>query len=110
MEIIQSEVGGVACLTFNGRLDADMTLEAQNTIDATLADSNRVLFNLEGLEYLSSYGLRTILKAVKKIRLKGGKIILCSLIENVREIFDVCGFAADIPITDNIESGLKALS
>ena len=110
MEIIQSEISGIACAAFNGRMDADMTPDTQNAIDEILSDSNRVLFNLEGLESLSSYGLRIILKAVKKMRLKGGKIILCSLIENVREIFDVCGFGADIPITDNIEAGLKALT
>ena len=37
----------------------------------------------------------------------GGKIILCSLIENVREIFDICGFGAHIPIADSVESRHK---
>ena len=71
---------------------------------------NRLLFDLGGLEYLSSYGLRIILKAAKTIKLRGGEIILCSLIDNVKEIFDICGFGANIPIADSVESGIEVLS
>ena len=51
--------------------------------------NKRLLFDLTDLEYLSSYGLRMILNAAKKIKMMGGKIILCSLIENIKEIFDI---------------------
>jgi hypothetical protein len=40
----------------------------------------------------------------------GGKIILCSLIDIVKEIFDICGFGANILIADSVESGIKMLS
>jgi anti-anti-sigma factor len=62
------------------------------------------------LEYLSSYGLRIILNAAKKINMMDGKIILCSLIKNVKEIFDICGFGTNIPIADSVESGIEVLS
>jgi len=39
-----------------------------------------------------------------------GKIVLCSLNEFVKEIFEVSGFQSLIPIEDSVASGIKALS
>jgi anti-anti-sigma regulatory factor len=44
------------------------------------------------------------------MRRREGKIALCSLNSYVKEIFEVSGFSAMIPIKDSIEEGLKDLS
>ena len=111
MQIIQKEKYGITCLKIKGRMDPAVAIETEKAVDRILkGNNNRLLFDFGDLEYLSSYGLRVILNAAKKIKLMGGKIILCSLIENVKEIFDICGLGAHIPIADSVESGLKALS
>ena len=111
MEIIHKENYGITCLKIKGRMDAAVAIEAEKAVDKILKGSNnRLLFDLADLEYLSSYGLRMLLNAVKKTKMMGGKIILCSLIENIKEIFDICGFGANIPIADSVESGIKVLS
>jgi len=111
MEIIQKEDCGITCLKIEGRMDTAVAIETENAVDKLLKGNNkRLLFDLTDLEYLSSYGLRIILNAVKKIKMMGGKIILCSLVENIKEIFDICGFSANIPIADSVESGIKVLS
>ena len=111
MQIIQKEEYGITCLKIKGRMDPALAIETEKAVERILkGNNNRLLFDLEDLEYLSSYGLRIILNAAKKIKMMGGKIILCSLIENVKEIFDICGFGANIPIADSVESGIKVLS
>ena len=111
MEIIQKEECGITCLKINGQMDKSVAIETEKAVDKILKENNkRLLLDLGDLEYLSSYGLRIILNAAKKIKMMGGKIILCSLIENVKEIFDICGFNADILIADSVESGLKAIA
>jgi anti-anti-sigma factor len=111
MEIIQNEEYGIICLKIKGRMDTAVAIETEKAVDRILkGNNNRLLFDLGDLEYLSSYGLRIILNAAKKIKMMGGKIILCSLIEIVKEIFDICGFGANIPIADSVESGIKMLS
>ena len=111
MHIIQKEEYIITCLKITGRMDSALAIETEKAIERILkGNNNRLLFDFGDLEYLSSYGLRVILNAAKKIKLMGGKIILCSLIENVKEIFDICGLGAHIPIADSVESGLKALS
>ena len=111
MQIVHKEENGISFLAIKGRMDAAMAVETEKAVDRILdGDNNRLLFDMGGLEYLSSYGLRIILRAAKKIKLKGGNIILCSLIDNIKEIFDVCGLGTNIPIADSVESGMKALS
>ena len=111
MEIIQEEEYGITCLKIKGQIDTTVAIETEKAVDKILkGKNNRILFDLGDLYYLNSYGLRIILNTAKKIKMMGGKIILCSLIENVREIFDICGFGANIPIADSVESGIKVLS
>ena len=111
MQIIQKEEFGITCLKIKGRMDPAVAIETEKAIDRILkGNNNRLLFDLGELEYLSSYGLLIILNAAKKIKMMDGKIVLCALIANVKEIFDICGFGAHIPIADSVESGIKALS
>ena len=111
MEIIQKEEYGITCLKIKGRMDTAVAIETEKAVDRILkGNNNRLLFDLGDLEYLSSYGLRIILNAAKKINMMDGKIILCSLIKNVKEIFDICGFGTNIPIADSVESGIEVLS
>ena len=111
MEITQQEENGIVSIAIKGRLDADSSPEAEKVVKEALGgQTTRVLFNLSGLEYLSSAGLRVLLSAAKEMRRREGKIVLCCLNEFVKEIFEVSGFQSLIPIADSAESGIKELS
>lgn len=110
MDIVQKEKSGIVCLTIKGRIDTGSPSEIEKAVTKVLNGNNfRILLDLGNLEYLRSQGLRVILNAVKKIEQNGAKIILCSLNNNVKEIFDVCGFGSNIHIADSVESGIKQL-
>ena len=111
MEINNRVENGVLIVTVDGRLDASNASVAEEKINKALeGDQNRLLFDLSGLEYLSSGGLRVILGAAKEIRRRDGKVALAALKEYVYEIFEVSGFTAMIPIKDTIEEGLQEVS
>ncbi len=111
MEITQKEENGIVSIAIKGRLDADSSPEAEKVVKEALeGQTTRVLFNLDALEYLSSAGLRVLLSVAKEMRRREGKIVLCSLNEFVKEIFEVSGFQSLIPITDTVESGIEVLS
>jgi anti-sigma B factor antagonist len=111
MEIGQKEENGVVFLTFKGRLDGSSAPEAEHIIDTILKDQkNRLLFDFEFLEYLSSAGLRVVLGAAKEMKRRDGKFVLCALNAYVKEVFDVSGFGAIIPIAESVEAGLKQIA
>ena len=110
MKIEQSERDGVTCLAIQGRLDADSAPEAEPVVKAILNEKKpNLLFDLSGMEYISSAGLRVILLAVKDMRNRKGKVVLCGLTPYVKEIFDVSNFSSIIPITDSVEAGLQQM-
>ena len=111
MEIDQKEENGVVFLAFKGRLDGSSAPEAEQIIGTILKDQkNRLLFDFEFLEYLSSAGLRVVLGAAKEMKRRDGKFVLCALNAYVKEVFDVSGFGAIIPIADSVEAGLKQIA
>ena len=63
-----------------------------------------LVIDFEATEYISSAGLRVLLMAAKKMKSTDGKLILCSMSEHVKEVFDIAGFT---PIF-NIETSREA--
>jgi anti-sigma B factor antagonist len=111
MEIFQKEENGIVFLGFKGRLDGTNALEAEDTINNILkSENNRLLFDFEFLEYLSSAGLRVVLGAAKEMKRRDGKFVLCALNSYVKEVFEVSGFGAIIPIAESVEAGIKEIS
>jgi anti-anti-sigma factor len=107
MKITQLEKEGVTCLRIDGRLDAESASKAEAVVKGILKGGvQRLLFDLGQMDYISSAGLRVILLAVRELRNKEGKVVLCSLTPYVKEIFDVSNFSSIIPITDSVETGL----
>lgn len=110
MKIAHQEKDGVICLTIVGRLDADSAPEAETTVKGFLKEgSQRLLFDLSQMDYISSAGLRVILMVIKELRTKKGKVVLCGLTPYVKEVFDVSNFSSIIPIADSVEAGLQQM-
>ena len=110
MELHHEKKGDNSIITIKGRLDASTTPEAEKAIRKIIEDGNsRILFNFSDLEYLSSVGLRVVLWVTKEMARKKGKLVLCSLNQYVKEIFEVSGFESLIPIEETVESGIKKL-
>ena len=110
MDIIQKEKNGIVCVSVKGRMETELIREFDEVVKQIVeSDKRRLLFDLGGLDYLRSSVLRVILNAVKEIKQKRGKVVLCSLNIYVREIFEVNCFNNSIPITESVESGLNIL-
>ena len=74
-----------------GRLDTVTAPALDAFLAENLAAAASLTFDLAGLDYISSAGLRTLLTAKKKMAGKDVRVINPNDI--VREIFEVTGFA-----------------
>ena len=83
--------GEVATLSIAGRLDTQTAPELEKEIDAIVASVKELTFDMAGLEYISSAGLRVILKA-QKIMNAQGSMKLTSVSDAIMEVFDITGF------------------
>lgn len=79
-------------LTLVGRLDTVTAPELEKTLSDLLPGIDHLVLDLTDLEYISSAGLRVILKTYKALAEKGG-LKLTGVRESVQEVFDITGFS-----------------
>ena len=101
MNIEKKIDGKTLILSLEGRLDTNTSKELENEI-TNLDGIEEVIFDFEKLEYISSSGLRVILKCKKNI--DSTKIINCNT--EVYEVFNVTGFTEMM----QIEKALRKIS
>ena len=79
-------------ILLTGRLDTTTAPALDQTISEDVSDTQHLILDLKGLEYISSAGLRVRLSAQKKLQ-KNGALTVRSVREEVMEILEMTGFA-----------------
>ena len=74
-----------------GRLDTTTAPALDKAISEDVSDTQHLILDLKGLEYISSAGLRVLLSAQKKLQ-KNGALTVRSVREEVMEILEMTGF------------------
>ena len=74
-----------------GRLDTQTAPELENELDTVLSTLKDLTFDMTNLEYVSSAGLRVILKAQKAMNAQGS-MKLIGVNDSIMEVFDITGF------------------
>ena len=78
-------------LIVSGRLDTQTAPELEKELDAVLAGIKELTFDMTNLEYVSSAGLRVILKVQKAMNTQGS-MKLTGVNDSIMEVFDITGF------------------
>ncbi len=110
MEIADFKKENYTIVEISGRLDTtnyqELEKELQNNLDA---GEKNIILDCEKLDYVSSSGLRVFLMFLKKIRELEGKFFICSMQEEIREIFKISGFTSIFDIYENRELAETAM-
>ena len=75
-----------------GRLDTLTAPALEKTIADSIGNSDNLVLDFKGLEYISSAGLRVLLGAQKRLQ-KSGSMKLVHVCEDVMEVLEMTGFA-----------------
>ena len=75
-----------------GRLDTTTAPELEATVDGCIAGLKDLVMDCSELEYVSSAGLRVILKAQKLMNVQGTMKVM-NVNETIMEVFEITGFA-----------------
>ena len=100
MEIKKVSDGSALTIYINGRLDAVTALELDKKLQATLGNVTDLTVDLKELEYVSSAGLRILLKTQKRMD-RQGSMKIRNIRDNVRVVLDMTGFSDFLTIEDN---------
>jgi anti-sigma B factor antagonist len=109
MKIETRKVYDVLVVDMSGRLDSHSSGDAGDRIvEIAQGEDKRVLLNLENLEYVTSAGLRVILRGAKLLEGHRGELKICNAGDGVRTVLETSGFNSLIKIYDTEKEAFSA--
>ena len=82
---------GLVTLRITGRLDTTTSPNLDSVINELPEDTKELVFDMSGVEYISSAGIRVLLRAYKKMNFNQGKTRIENFNDIVREVFEMTG-------------------
>ncbi len=92
LSITKNKDGDKLTISLEGRLDTTTAPQLEGELKNALGGVTDLVMDMKELAYISSAGLRVLLSA-QKIMNKQGSMVVRNASEEVKEIFDVTGFA-----------------
>ena len=101
---VTQKAQGVYVIQPTGLLNSSTYSILDKEVDAVLAKHpNMLVLDLERLEYLSSAGLRVILKAREALRKNNARLVFMNLQPQIRKVFDIVSALPSMQIFKNTE-------
>ena len=91
LKITVTKEGAEYTFFLEGRLDTLTSPDLEDQVEEAFQDAERIIFDFEKLDYISSAGLRVLLGAAQEME-DHGEMIVRNLTPAVQEVFDVTGF------------------
>lgn len=112
MDISSEQHGDIVVLRASGRVDAVAAPQLEAKIQSFIdAGHKRLLLNFSNVDYLSSAGMRLFLSVTKKLEALGeGRLVICSLSEEVMEVIKMAGFHQILHLAGTEEQALASFS
>lgn len=109
MELSTRTTEQALVVDLSGKLDTQTSGAAMEQLQQHLdSGEENLLVNLSGLEFVSSSGLRVILRAAKQVKANGGKMKVCGARGVVKEVLEISGFDSLLDLHAEEEQALSA--
>ncbi|MCX7842736.1 MAG: STAS domain-containing protein [Clostridia bacterium] len=85
------EINGVKIVRMVGQVRISTQNDFKDALDEIVKDSQGrpVVLNMDGIAYMNSTGLGIIIDTYKKIKDSNGRLILCNLLPDIMNLFEV---------------------
>lgn len=109
MQMHVSRDHGIYILTLSGRWDTFSSSVFERECTALIEEGMRlVVIDVAGVDYMSSFGLRSLLNTGKRLEPLQGRVHMSALQPQVRKVFVGSGFSSLFPEFPDVETALRA--
>lgn len=98
MQISTTKDGSQTILHVTGSLDTNTSPALEAEVEKAMDSCPSVTFDFDGLDYISSSGLRVVMAAYKRALDEGGSVCVTGTNDEVREVFSITGFTSIISV------------
>jgi len=109
MEIEERLEDGLRIVRVLGRLDSLTAPVLDQFLGDLIGAGDHLILDLSKLDYISSAGLRVVLKVAKRLHASQGDLVLCGIEGVILEIFAVSGFLNFLRVEKNLSKAKSAL-
>jgi anti-sigma B factor antagonist len=107
MQLVEKENGEVTVLELGGRLDSNTSKVLEDKVMEVLGQGKKkLLMDFKDVDYINSTGLRVLLLALQQLKKNQGKLVLCTIRDYMKEVFEISGYTEIFPIFADQEEGL----
>jgi anti-anti-sigma factor len=110
MNIEPTELERAVLLKITGRMDAENSHEFEQACDLWISHgAKHLIADLDGLQYVSSMGLRCFLSVAQKLQSTSGSLILCGLHGLPRQVFEMTRLIGVFPVFETTQQAIATL-
>ena len=91
LDIQEEKNGGILTVKPEGQLDTLSSETLESFLDERYDEAQQIIFDLSGVDYIASAGLRVIIQAYKHMEEKDG-ILLRNVSDSVKDVLEVTGY------------------
>jgi anti-sigma B factor antagonist len=108
----QGKVGhAVSVVRIDGVIDTLTATQLEEVLEKLLLrERYEIIFDLAGVDYISSAGWGIFISRIKEIRDKQGDIKLANMVPNVQEIYELLEFDNILSSHESVEAARSAIS
>ena len=111
MNIKAIREGGILIFTLGGKFDAVGTPHIKKFVEEELkSGDDKILFDIAGIEYVSSTGIKYLLDLNKKIAAQNGKFAIANPSSFVTDLFDISGLNSVIEVSTDLKDASNYLN
>ena len=90
MDIIQKEKDGIIICYISGEINIDTATDVKKTFSKLISrKEKRVILNLEGVSYIDSLGIATIISFLRDLKRIQGIVVLSNVSSRINSIFSI---------------------
>ena len=91
VQITTNEESNYFLLSINGEVDASSSIELDDALKSAADSYDKILIDLQGLEYISSAGLGVFISYLEDLKKNNVQLVMYGLQQKVKEVFDILG-------------------
>src|SRR5213592_907592 len=109
LDVETGTVGDASLLSLRGEIDVYTAPRLrQAIIDLVDGGANRIVVDMEKVDFLDSTGLGVLVGGLKRVRLKDGTLAIVTTQDKILKIFDITGLNKVFSIYPSVEHATSA--
>jgi anti-sigma B factor antagonist len=109
MQIDVTTSDGILLAAITGRVDANTAPQMQEELAPLVGPAVRMVIEMEGVQFMSSAGLRTLLLLHRDLEEADGRLVLVGVMDDVRDIMSMTGFLEHFTVCETLDEAYRLL-